>query len=161
MDHACLSLDAFKKKFEENAKFERMALHACETVDALALLDAPRVKLMKLVGGIIGEGSNVSFTPDSIDITFKNNKPAPLDSLALGEINAILMLVAAMSAWEGALLIDYPEISLHTDFQGVLIKLIRTLNPDAQIIMATHSAAILDRLDWDMSMEVSAEGKVV
>jgi predicted ATP-dependent endonuclease of OLD family len=38
---------------------------------------------------------------------------------------------------------DEPEISLHIEWQQRLITLIRTLNPNAQIILCTHSPAII------------------
>jgi predicted ATP-dependent endonuclease of OLD family len=40
-------------------------------------------------------------------------------------------------------LIDEPEISLHIDWQQRLIDLIRQLNPNAQIILSTHSPALI------------------
>ena len=42
-----------------------------------------------------------------------------------------------------ALLMDEPEISLHIDWQQRLIDLIRQLNPNAQIILSTHSPALI------------------
>ena len=42
-----------------------------------------------------------------------------------------------------ALIMDEPEISLHIDWQQKLIGLIRELNPNAQIILSTHSPALI------------------
>ena len=41
------------------------------------------------------------------------------------------------------MLMDEPEISLHIEWQQRLITLIRTLNPNTQIILCTHSPAIV------------------
>jgi predicted ATP-dependent endonuclease of OLD family len=41
------------------------------------------------------------------------------------------------------LFMDEPEVSLHFDWQKKLIGYIRELNPAAQIILATHSPAIV------------------
>ena len=38
---------------------------------------------------------------------------------------------------------DEPEVSLHFDWQKVLIQYIRELNPTIQIILATHSPAVI------------------
>ena len=38
---------------------------------------------------------------------------------------------------------DEPEISLHFDWQKKLIQYIREINPNAQIILATHSPAVV------------------
>ena len=37
---------------------------------------------------------------------------------------------------------DEPEISLHIEWQNKLIEAIRSLNPNCQIIMTTHSPSI-------------------
>jgi predicted ATP-dependent endonuclease of OLD family len=45
------------------------------------------------------------------------------------------------------ILIDEPEISLHIDWQRTLIKNLRILNPEAQIIVATHSPEIMAEVE--------------
>ena len=42
-----------------------------------------------------------------------------------------------------ALIMDEPEISLHIEWQQRLISLIRELNPNVQIILSTHSPAVI------------------
>ena len=56
---------------------------------------------------------------------------------------AILLTVLVENREHYALLMDEPEISLHIDWQQRLIDLIRQLNPNAQIILSTHSPALI------------------
>ena len=56
---------------------------------------------------------------------------------------AILLTVLVENREPYALLMDEPEISLHIDWQQRLIDLIRQLNPKAQIILSTHSPALI------------------
>ena len=56
---------------------------------------------------------------------------------------AILLTVLVENREPYALLMDEPEISLHIDWQQRLIDLIRQLNPNAQIILYTHSPALI------------------
>ncbi len=56
---------------------------------------------------------------------------------------AILLTVLVEDREPYALLMDEPEISLHIDWQQRLIDLIRQLNPNAQIILSTHSPALI------------------
>lgn len=56
---------------------------------------------------------------------------------------AILLTVLVENREPYALLMDEPEISLHIDWQQQLIDLIRQLNPNAQIILSTHSPALI------------------
>ncbi|MBQ2519229.1 MAG: ATP-binding protein, partial [Bacteroidaceae bacterium] len=41
------------------------------------------------------------------------------------------------------LFMDEPEVSLHVEWQQRLIGLVRDLNPNAQIILTTHSPAVI------------------
>ena len=56
---------------------------------------------------------------------------------------AILLTVLVENREPYALLMDEPEIPLHIDWQQRLIDLIRQLNPNAQIILSTHSPALI------------------
>ena len=55
----------------------------------------------------------------------------------------ILLTVLVENREHCALLMDEPEISLHIDWQQRLISIIRELNPNAQIILSTHSPALI------------------
>ena len=43
----------------------------------------------------------------------------------------------------GVLFMDEPEVSLHVEWQQRLIGLIRELNPNVQIVLTTHSPAMI------------------
>lgn len=55
----------------------------------------------------------------------------------------ILLTVLVQDNRPSIIIMDEPEISLHFDWQKKLIQYIRELNPNAQIILATHSPAVI------------------
>jgi len=55
----------------------------------------------------------------------------------------ILLTVLVQDNKPSIIFMDEPEISLHFDWQKKLIQYIRELNPNAQIILATHSPAVI------------------
>ena len=55
----------------------------------------------------------------------------------------ILLTVLMQRRTRCVLLMDEPEVSLHVEWQQRLLSLIRDLNPNAQIILTTHSPAII------------------
>ena len=67
-----------------------------------------------------------------------------LDKLSSGEKQLLLILFKVFLKEQKpfVLLMDEPEISLHIEWQGKLIEAIRSLNPNCQIILATHSPSI-------------------
>ena len=68
---------------------------------------------------------------------------------------AILLTVLVEDNRPYVLFMDEPEVSLHVEWQQRLIDLIRDLNPNAQIILTTHSPAVIMNGWMDRVTEVS------
>ncbi|PSU86980.1 hypothetical protein C0W35_21900 [Photobacterium kishitanii] len=69
-----------------------------------------------------------------------------ISELSSGErqVIYILMKIANIKHGEKSLiLMDEPEISLHLSWQKKLIKIIKNINPNSQVIIVTHSPAIV------------------
>ena len=56
---------------------------------------------------------------------------------------AILLTVLIEDNQHYVLFMDEPEVSLHVDWQKNLIDMILDLNPNVQIILTTHSPAVI------------------
>ena len=68
---------------------------------------------------------------------------------------AILLTVLVEDNKPYVLFMDEPEVSLHVDWQQQLIDLILQLNPNVQIILTTHSPAVIMNGWLDKVTEVS------
>lgn len=81
-----------------------------------------------------------------------NPEPRPISALSSGE-RQLLVMLAHLSlnpnlAGSGVFIVDEPELSLHIDWQEKFVDAIREANPKVQLILATHSPAIiLDRTE--------------
>ncbi len=66
------------------------------------------------------------------------------ENLSSGEKQVLIILLTTLlqDRKEYILLMDEPEISLHIDWQRSLIKNIRQINPNCQVIIATHSPTV-------------------
>ena len=67
----------------------------------------------------------------------------------------ILLTVLVEDGQSYVLFMDEPEVSLHIEWQKRLIDLILDLNPNVQIILATHSPAVIMNGWMDSVTEVS------
>ncbi len=65
--------------------------------------------------------------------------------LSSGEKQMLIILLTVLieDRQPYVLLMDEPEISLHVEWQQRLLELIVTLNPNAQVILTTHSPAVI------------------
>ena len=66
-------------------------------------------------------------------------------SLSSGEkqMLVILLTVLVQDKQPCVLLMDEPEVSLHIEWQQRVIEIIREMNPNAQVILTTHSPAMI------------------
>ena len=71
------------------------------------------------------------------------------------QILAILLTVLVEDNQPYVLFMDEPEVSLHIEWQKQLIDLILRLNPNVQIILTTHSPAMIMNGWVDKVTEVS------
>lgn len=65
--------------------------------------------------------------------------------LSSGEKQMLIILLTTLTQDRQpyVLFMDEPEVSLHFDWQKRLISMMRSLNPNAQIILTTHSPAVI------------------
>ncbi|GAA5527642.1 AAA family ATPase [Herpetosiphon gulosus] len=93
------------------------------------------------------EDKKIEIIDDDIDFSvvasFNDKTYAPLQSLSSGERQIITLLYATTyMSKQNVVLIDEPEISLHVDWQRLLLHKISKLMGDKQIIVCTHSPFI-------------------
>lgn len=77
--------------------------------------------------------------------------------LSSGEKQMLVILLTALveDRQPYVLFMDEPEVSLHVEWQQQLIGLIRQLNPNVQIILTTHSPAVIMNGWMDAVTEVT------
>ena len=77
--------------------------------------------------------------------------------LSSGEKQVLVILLTALTEDQQpyVLFMDEPEASLHFEWQKRLVGLIRELNPNAQIVLTTHSPAVIMDGWHDAVTEVS------
>ena len=90
------------------------------------------------------------------ELTVVGATPIPLPKLSSGEKQLLILLVEALLQKQKPyiFLADEPELSLHISWQRKIITAITALNPNAQIIVATHSPEIAGKFrDQIIDME--------
>jgi predicted ATPase len=93
---------------------------------------------------------------NEIEFTSRSGKPLTPQMLSSGEKQLLILMSEALLQREmpAIFIADEPELSLHVLWQERLVGSLRTLNPNAQIISATHSPDIVGPLiDKAIDME--------
>ncbi len=125
--------------------------------DAAQRLTQPKKRFQDIVDELFEEtGKKIVRTENEIRFSQIGETLVPYQ-LSSGEkqILAILLTVLVEDNVPHVLFMDEPEVSLHIEWQKQLINLIMELNPNVQIILTTHSPAVIMSGWMDKVTEVS------
>ena len=132
------------------------ALQAGKAEEA-QMLSAVKVRFHDLLDELYAEtGKKVIRTANEIRF-LQIGEELTAYQLSSGEkqMLVILLTVLVEDSQPYVLFMDEPEVSLHVDWQEQLIDLILKLNPNVQIILTTHSPAVIMNGWVDRVTEVS------
>lgn len=89
-----------------------------------------------------------------LEFILDNGKNLSMYELSSGEkqILYILLKVLLQEKKEYIVFMDEPEISLHIDWQEVLVDKVLLLNPNCQLLIATHAPSLILR-GWDAKVQ--------
>ncbi len=90
-------------------------------------------------------GKKIAKKEKNLSFLFRNNEVLTAYDLSAGEKQMLIILLTALvqDNQPAIMIMDEPELSLHTDWQKDLIDNIRRLNENVQLIIATHSPAVI------------------
>ena len=120
-------------------------------------LSQPKKDFQDIMDSLFAEtGKKIIRTENEIKFTQIGETLLPYQ-LSSGEkqILVILLTVLVEDQKNYVLFMDEPEVSLHVEWQKQLIDLILRLNPNVQIILTTHSPAVIMNGWMDKVTEVS------
>lgn len=108
-------------------------------------ISEPKKRFQDIIDDLFTEtGKKIVRTENEIRFTQVGETLFPYN-LSSGEkqILAILLTILVEDNLPYVLLMDEPEVSLHVEWQKRLIDLIMELNPNVQVILTTHSPAVI------------------
>lgn len=120
-------------------------------------LSEPKRKFQDLIDGLFAyTGKKIDRRSNDIVFLQGGERLSPY-KLSSGEkqMLVILLTVLVRDGSHCVLFMDEPEASLHVDWQQKLIGMIRELNPRLQLILTTHSPAVIMEGWLDAVTEVS------
>ena len=126
-------------------------------MDAAQQLSRQKTRFQDMVDELFADtGKRIVRTENEIRFTQIGETLLPYQ-LSSGEkqLLVILLTVLVEDQQHYVLFMDEPEVSLHIEWQKRLIDLILELNPNVQIILTTHSPAVIMNSWLDSVTEVS------
>lgn len=140
-----------------NRIIEALQQGGADAAEQAQKLSLPKQRFQDIVDELFSEtGKKIVRTENEIRFSQMGETLYPYQ-LSSGEkqILTILLTVLVEDSQPYVLFMDEPEVSLHVEWQKRLIDLILELNPNVQIILTTHSPAVIMNGWADCVTEVS------
>ena len=137
-----VSKSEFTQAYESDPKLQAAVTDIDEVERLVSRLEQPRKRLEELVNEFLSEGKRIEFQEGQI-LFFNNKEALPLEVLSSGEKQLLRIFLETLAASQAPVVIDEPELSMHIDWQQQMISAMATLNPESQLILATHSPDIM------------------
>ena len=109
------------------------------------VIAAEKTRFYDIIDSLFADtGKVVVRTSNEIEMLQHKEHLTPYQ-LSSGEKQMLIILLTVLveKRQPYTIFMDEPEIALHVEWQQKLISLIRELNPNAQIILTTHSPAVI------------------
>ncbi|MCE7661338.1 AAA family ATPase [Vibrio fluvialis] len=112
-------------------------------------------KFKSAINEFLSDNKKFNFDDDGTFNFTHNGKPVQLEHLSSGEQQLIAILGRLCTATDSSstFIADEPELSLHLEWQRKILPTIKNLSPDTQIIVATHSPAIISKESHKIDIE--------
>lgn len=130
-------LDVYRRTLEKRVRIQKSSFEIINRyLDAVnEFLEGKRVEIIIRAGNTYGD--------PLVRTKFNDGSTSGLQTLSSGERQILTLLYAATHmSKQQVVLIDEPELSLHVDWQRLLIKKMSDQFGDRQLIVCTHSPVI-------------------
>lgn len=113
------------------------------------LISKPKDVFLSIVNSMMQRKNFFINSQNEIQVRTQSGKNLPINQLSSGEKQLLIVLGEALlqekRTW--VYIADEPELSLHVRWQESLVENLRAINPNSQIIFATHSPDVVSVFD--------------
>ncbi|MEV0576499.1 ATP-binding protein [Streptomyces sp. NPDC050392] len=144
---------SFSENFLTNELMREVVAEIVEVQKEVESAQEPKRAVERLIHELFRGRMKVDFEGRFLKIK-QGSDEVPLEALSSGQKQVMRLLVECLAAGPNCVIVDEPEISMHVDWQHRLVNAMRTINPKAQLILATHSPEIMADLQDRMIHEL-------
>lgn len=134
------------------------ALQAGQNAADITALTTRKMQYFDIIDALLeSTGKRVDRESDTLQFRNKYGTTIQPYQLSSGEKQILIILTSVLiqAGRDFIMIMDEPEISLHFDWQRRLIEDVQSLNPNLQLILATHSPAVVMNGWTDRVTEIS------
>jgi predicted ATPase len=147
LKHTIGEKDSFFSRYKKEPLLQEIVKYIYDIETKIDVENQQIRSLSDLIYNLFSGGKVISFNEPVINIKTDSGNKLDIWQLSSGEKHAIKIFLSCIEAGVSSLIIDEPELSMHIDWQNCLLNHIHTINPECQIICATHSPEIMANIN--------------
>jgi energy-coupling factor transporter ATP-binding protein EcfA2 len=140
------SPNSFRSRYEKDANLRQIVDNLDDVEQRIESTMVPINRFLTTISSLFSRGKSLKLTNSEIQVLLADERVLPISQLSSGEKHLIKILLSAMTGGPNSILIDEPELSMHIDWQRIFVETIASLNPDCQLLLASHSPEIMAEL---------------
>jgi predicted ATPase len=136
---------SFAQRYSSSAELQAVVTRIGTITDSMVSALAPQRDFRELIDDLFGGVKHVALDQHGIHVQV-GDREISLQSLSSGERQLLQILLLTLSGRTSSVIVDEPELSMHVDWQLRLVESMRLVNPECQLVLATHSPEVMARV---------------
>ncbi len=141
--------ESFNKRYAKEVNLRRVVDNLDNIEQRIERAMVPIEQFKDTAKSLLSNGKSLSVSNHQLQVVLATGRTLSAGSLSSGEKHLLKILLDVMTAGPGSVIIDEPELSMHVDWQSVFVKTVQSLNPQCQLILASHSPEIMAGISDD------------
>jgi predicted ATPase len=137
------SIKAFAGRYASDEALRRVVDNINNVESRIEASMAPIQKFTSTIDSLFSRNKKLKTNDSGLSVALDDGKLISPAHLSSGEKHLLVILLHAMTADHNSVIVDEPELSMHIDWQHALAETIHRLNPNCQLILASHSPEIM------------------
>ncbi|MBZ8142267.1 hypothetical protein CLD22_20490 [Rubrivivax gelatinosus] len=137
------AVKVFANRYATDDALRRVVDNINNVESRIELSMAPIHRFTGTINSLFSRGKKLQTNESGLAVVLADGKLISPAFLSSGEKHLLLILLQSMTAERNTVIVDEPELSMHIDWQHALTETIHRLNPQCQLILASHSPEIM------------------
>jgi ABC-type cobalamin/Fe3+-siderophores transport system ATPase subunit len=149
-----LDRQAFIRRYRHQRELQQV-VHRISDVNAeIERTTRSQRAFQSIIGELYSGDKQIVFSNYSTIEVRMGRRSLSVDGLSSGEKQLLRILLTTLAGETSPVLVDEPELSMHIDWQRSIVQSMRAVNPDCQLVLATHSPEVVARIPQHQMFEL-------
>jgi energy-coupling factor transporter ATP-binding protein EcfA2 len=149
-----LDRNAFASRFRHQRELQQVVQRISDVNEEIERTTKPQRAFQGIIRELYSGSKQIIFSPHSTIEVRAGRRAMTVDRLSSGEKQLLRILLTTLAGETSPVLVDEPELSMHIDWQREIVQSMQAVNPECQLVLATHSPEVVARVPSHQMFEL-------